>query len=572
MTIERDSLYKSNRIARYSISMLLVTAIAVSLFSLYLVWTLHWAGPFRDLWEFIPEIENQFQGKWQWHYLIEAYGGAHRIFLPKLLFFADWYWLGGQNLLTIAVSITCQLIYLHLILMNAAKEAVYEQWDKRLIAATFILALFSTTQVSNFLYAMDVQWFMSNLLALSALLTLVNNPEKPLRFIAIGILAALCNFTGLMSIVTGTIWLITQNPRKPTHWGIVLISVIVSGIYVTNPQTTQHVVIQSLHQAEDIQTILHVFAGTIAHIIIYSLRYLASPLSREWPWLGALLSLSAILIIVRYWLLCFQNRLSRFQNLCLLIASTIVLSALATAFGRIIYPNSAIAERYQTLVLPLFPALIGLVLPNLKTIKPFSTITLIPVLFAFYLLPAQLPAASAIEILSNRVQLAHTAARSGAVEMPYVGSTLSHPLATNNINMVKLSDPFLRQNRLGYFNPDREVQIGSAWKSEIGDIPACSQNIQASLDDITQSWTIHGNISIKTLFPERFILVKQSVVVGFGLAVRPEGFLLPLRLLTEDKRFFRAFATLDNAPATSQISLVGQHNNQTVCQQAVLLN
>ncbi len=568
-TIERDSLSKSNVIASHTVTALSIVAGIITLFSLYLVGLLRWQGPFKDLWEFIPAIEQQFNGHWSMAYLLEAYGGAHRIFFPKLLFFIDWFLLGGQNNLTIVVAISCQWLYLALLIRTASTDTALSQQDRLLIFAAFMLSLFSTTQVNNFLYAMDVQWFMSNVLSLAAFTVLIKQPQKTACFLILGISAALCNFTGLMSLVAGTCWLCIQKPFKKQSIALILFTLGFSFFYIHNPKTSEHIVLTTLQHSESFFAAITTIAVTLFTMTVYLLRYLASPLSRDWPWVGAILSTSMIMTIFIYWRRSYSQSLSQWQNLCLLVASYIVLSGLATAFGRTIYPNSAIAERYQTLVLPLLPAVIGLVLVDLKSrVRILWLYPLLALLISFFLLPAQFKSAQEMAILSNRVQLAHTAARAGALDIPYVGATLSHPLLMNNINMVKSSDPFLRSRQLGYFHPFPQWVVGTESSTgDTGTLPACSGSIHPVLDSELGVWTFQSMLTHAFSTITDIALLQQRQLIGFGVPIRPEGSLLPLGIIPTDNRVFRAFAVSTRIVPHQPLTVLGFTADRLVCAQ-----
>ena len=578
MNIERDSTRKSNAIAEYSATLFLMMACVVTIFSLYLVWLLQWQGPFRDLWEFIPELEQQLLGHWSLAYLTDAYGGAHRILLPKLVFFADWRWFGGENTLTIFLSIACQIIYLTLISQTLSKETVLSKSGKKVIFAAFLLALFSTTQVNNFLYAMDVQWFMSNLLGLLAFTALISNQPKMVCFLLLGTCAALCNFTGLMSLIAGTVWLSTQRLFNRSYWLLVLMTCVISALYIHNPQTADNFILVSLQQNNSILSFGKTLLITMVNMAIYLLRYLSSPLSREWPWCGSLLSAFILLVIFYYWKRCRSNTLSQWQHLCLLIASYILFSAIATAFGRILYPNSAVAERYQTLILPLLPAMIGLLLPDFRSHKWHHAVMLsLGLVMGIVLLPSQISSAKDMAILSNRVNLAHTAARAGVLDHPYIGATLSHPLLVNNINMVKIVDPFLRSHQLGYFHALQTFRLDQDWHlpttSALTDtLPACANNVQLHFDSEKKVWTVQGHLlTNKTEPASDFIIVHQEKIIGFGLPVRPEGNLLPFSQMPAELQQFRAFVLESRIQHNNPFYIYGLTDGQAVCRQQALV-
>jgi hypothetical protein len=548
-------------------------AFALTIFSLYLVIILHWQGPFRDLWEFVPFIEKQFQGVWPLDYLLDPYGGAHRIFLPKLFFFADFYWLQGRNLLTTSTALICQCIYLLIVLRIIRNQKNMTLPEKSLLTGYFGMALFSTTQVNNFLYAMDVQWYMSNVLGLASMALLLRKPSGGTITLVmlLGVAAALCNFTGLMALPVAAMALSLQKQNEPDNnwmrWLAYVFVAITCWLYMHHSKNAQHVVISALTLSDNWFTSAYIVQDTLRKMFDYTLRYLASPLSRQWPTAGAILSSISLLAVGLYWLQYFRGRtLTSLQRLCLHVATYIVLSAIATAFGRLIYTNSAVTERYQTLVLPYLPAIAGLIWQDCvkSRIRTLAPITL-ALLALWHLAPAQLKSAHEMSVLSNRVNLAHTAARAGVLDMAYVSGTLSYPLIKNNINSVKDNDTFLREYRLGYFQHlqefmlDNTVQIAST-------LPACDGHVHAARDNERQTWLLDGKLTYQDKPMSDMVLVQNKKVVGLGMLLRPENSLLPLTEQSANESAFRAYAQLDKFDPTNSTVIIGVLDKLTICQ------
>jgi len=219
-----------------------------------------------------------------------------------------------------------------------------------------------------------VQWYMSNALGLLSLYFLAFSGQSFWRWspvIIIGIAAALCNFTGLMPIVVAIITLLLHRQRTIKHHAILVVLFAISFLYVHNGKNSSNIVISSLQHSNNIQLSLTIILKTLKDMAIYIPRYLSSPLSREWPITGYGLALTGISATLYYWFLFYRKNhsLSAWQKLCLYISSCIIISAIFTAFGRVIYPNSAIAERYQTLVLPWLPALFGMLWPHWRNFR-----------------------------------------------------------------------------------------------------------------------------------------------------------------------------------------------------------
>lgn len=544
--IERNQPQKSNAALTGFAWLYALLAACLTLFSLYLTCMLHWQGAFRDLWEFVDDIAQQFQGVWSAAYLLDAYGGAHRIFFPKLLFFADYYWLGGRNDLTTTVALLCQAIYATII-WRAARTTSWSYSERAILLSLFVLALFSTTQVSNFLYAMDMQWYMSNALALISLYALAyceDSIQKWLTVIVFGTLAALCNFTGLMPLLIAILTLLILRNKKLIHYFLLLFLSSICFLYIHNDKNSTHVVINALQHSNSMALSLGIILKTLGDIAIYVPRYLSSPLSREWPIAGSTLAIVGMTTMLYYWIYYFRHptQLSALQKLCLYLSTGIVISAIFTAFGRVIYPNSATAERYQTLVLPWLPSMFGLVWSDIRHRKQRALYLAVwSAIFFCYLLPTQPVSAKSMVILSSRVHLAHTAARAGVLEPPYILATLSYPLIKNNINSVKDNDIFLRSHSLGYFQHLPQFSLGN--RLSITNAPPCTGDVSSRLDTKAQAWIFDGQLLIHEQQAATDIVITQnSIIKGLGILIGADDSLLPATRQDVQQTRFRAFA------------------------------
>lgn len=548
----------------------MLATILITTFSIYLTFILQWQGPFRDLWEFVDDIERQFHGEWSWDYLIEAYGGAHRIFLPKLLFFADFYWLGGRNWLTITTALLCQFGYLFLII-RALQQTLLSKAERIVIASAFMLGLFSTTQISNFLYAMDVQWYMSNVFGLASLYWLSQQSSSWRWFgvLLFGMAAALCNFTGLMTLPVAAMVLLFDQQQRHTKWRWFLLLSIITAcfLYIPHEKNSQQFIVSALQRSDSWQTSLYILYSTLQQILPYMLRYLASPLSREWPITGYVLSSAGIAVTIYYWAQCLKGKmpLSNWQKLCLYISTYIIASAFFTAFGRIIYPNSATAERYQTLVLPWLAALFGLLWPNLRKSHHHITLLLLCLfVYGCYFFPTQLVSAKSMVTLSQRVNLAHTAARAGILEPPYILATLSYPLIKNGINSVKDNDTFLRSHELGYFRHLPQFSLNK--KVDVNKtLPSCAGYTSLQLDEVTHSWIIDGQLLANEKPVSDIILLQNNIVIGIGTQVGFDNSLLPPVWQPAETSRFRAFAHADYMQDNESVTALGITGNQVLC-------
>jgi len=427
---------------------------------------------------------------------------------------------------------------------------------------------------------MDVQWHMSNLFGLISLYALARTAitgKYWLLFLFSGTLAALCNFTGLMVFPVAALVLLAD--RSAHSWRLPMLAIIagICFLYVSHEKNSHQFVFSALQQSPDWQVKLYIIFDTLQKMIPYMMRYLASPLSRDWLTAGYCLAAAGTALTAYYWIMLIRDgkQLSNLQRLCLYLSTTIIASAFFTAFGRIIYPNSATAERYQTLVLPWLPALYGMILPDIRD-RLFSLIASVSwiISFSIFLLPSQMSSARDMVILSSRVNQAHTAARAGVLEQPYITVSLSYPLIKNGINSVKDNDKFLRSHSLGYFQHLPQFAVDKNYEID-QNLPACTGYTAKKVDENTDSLSIDGRLLHQGKPVTDIILLQKNNVIGVGTLVGSDESLLPPAWQDADSSRFRAFMRADRIQTNeiqtgeNQIFALGVMNHEPVCQYAL---
>src|SRR5690606_1730938 len=129
-----------------------------------------------------------------------------------------------------------------------------------------------------------------------------------------------------------------------------------------------------------------------------------------------------------------KKKLNTSEIFWLTLACYVFFIAFITAYGRQIYPNSALTDRYQTLVMTYWISLLILLYVDLKNNASFLKLT--PAFLALALLfPHQLNSATEMAWLSSRVNRAHTAATVGITDIQTMAATLSHPLLMDKKNL-----------------------------------------------------------------------------------------------------------------------------------------
>jgi hypothetical protein len=186
------------------------------------------------------------------------------------------------------------------------------------------------------------------------------------------------------------------------------------------------------------------------------------------------------------------------------------------------------------------------------------------VIYGCYLLPAQPVSARDMVMLSQRVNLAHTAARAGVLEPPYITATLSYPLIKNGINSVKDNDTFLRSHALGYFQ--KLPRFALDMKPEIGStLPTCSGYANMQFDEDARSWIIDGQLLADGTAASDIALLQSGSIVGIGTSIGADDSLLPPAWQPAESSRFRAFAQADHLLVSEPLFAVGIIDGQAQC-------
>ena len=128
------------------VGLYLLAGILLALFTIYLCYQIIWAGPFRDLWDFVDIIQRQLSGDWRMQDLLQPYGGVHRILIPKLVFFLDYRFSQGNNLLALTFSVTLHVLGFWVFIKMIMQQPLLQSLDKIVLIGTALFCFFSTRQ------------------------------------------------------------------------------------------------------------------------------------------------------------------------------------------------------------------------------------------------------------------------------------------------------------------------------------------------------------------------------------------------------------------------------------------
>ena len=140
---------------------MLVAAVLLALLTLYAVAISWFPGPFRDMWIALELIRAGDEGAASWQDYFALHGGAHRLVVPRLLYWIDYHVFAGSNVFLVSVAVLVQVSIVILAARLAARDAAFSRLDRLLLLAMTVLLMFNATQLENFLYTFDVQWFIT---------------------------------------------------------------------------------------------------------------------------------------------------------------------------------------------------------------------------------------------------------------------------------------------------------------------------------------------------------------------------------------------------------------------------
>jgi hypothetical protein len=549
-----------DRFITFTSIFLLLAACALALFTVYLCYALEWRGPMRDLWEFVEIIESLFQGNWDWQALLQPYGGIHRIFLPKLMFYLDYRFFHGSNLFSLTLTLLLHIGSAALVISTIFKNHTLKNRELILLTAISLLFFFSTTQIYNLIYNSDNQVVISHAIAILATWCFYKN--KLISAHILVMLACLSHSSSLMLLPAMSLVLFCQGaPRRILIWQIIF-SITLLLVYVSgqDPLNASQI---TLPLWKRILSALYAFAVQLEGILRYIGLYLSSPTSRMLPIPGILISyLSIVYLAFKLFNLYRQKSLSEPSDIFwLTLACYIFFVALVTAYGRQFYPNSALTDRYQTLVMTYWLAILILLYLDLKQ-KQEALGLLSPFAALLLLMPHQLSSATEMAWLSSRVTRAHTAAMIGITDMDTIAATLSHPLLMDNKNLVAKHNDFLRQQRLGYFSYPESIwfhtdQNNRVLNQTIESSAACSATVtQVKLLKPGQ-FRLEGRATVAGRPTTDMLLVdNQQKIIGYARDMRQKGEFRPLTWRNPENTHWVGFINSDEIDFP--VSLLGK--------------
>lgn len=407
--------------------------LAVVCITLYVLSVSHWHGPFRDMWEIYPFLEKVIQHSWGWDDLWESYGYAHRLFIPRLLFVADYQFADASNHLLIGVSLLCQAGIIALFARILFVQYSIPLWQRGCLLLLVIICQLSGTLLFNLMHTFDVQWFLCCFLVTAAFYILtVKTPAQGVIWLAVSgvfiVLACLCNFSAMAA---WPVWMCVVYFRMASlvQRGIFFLAALVfMAIYATGIRSVGLDVIAYGN-----------IPLTITYFLLqFPLLYLANPLSDPdylpfgiW---AIVLVIIPLLLLLRFGWDFFKANKNRLDQSALFLPALMLFGfgvAVMTGLGRGYDPGHVQASRYQNIVMLFWSAAIPFVFLAAQSLSPVARLFLRAsgILFITGLITCQWQSWNENLLLGRNVSRSHLALMMGySDDVPMISATVSRSM------------------------------------------------------------------------------------------------------------------------------------------------
>lgn len=468
---------------------LLVTASA----SLLIIIFGHWDGPWRDMWEAVPWLHTAHNKHFLWQDLWADYGNSHRFYIAKLIWLADWLISGGNNHLIIAISFVCQLV-IFLIFYHQFKHIGLTRRQLFLSACLLIFYLLNPSQIFNFLYTFDVQWFLVTLCTVASCFLLRRNEHQYWRMLMVVMLLIVVggnNFSGLV-VIPLLLLLMIKSRYTPLALCLYVVFIAVFLFFYMRGLPAVSTSVFGIAAGLERVSFWQAASGLFVVFIAFPLTYLASPFSYlvragdSADWFDIWLSCLPMLLVATVIALVTVRLFSRYQTLSMTerfagsVFTFCLAVALVTSFGRAWFFEIAYAERFQNIVL-LFWMSVALLFIHWWRYIGLRVMLVIAFLFHGLSTFEQLNS-SLIHV--NRTANAHAAIYTGIVDkLNVLQATISRYNLYGSDTPYSMAIPVekLKQSSVGMFQQ-------SQWQA-----PTLSEQLNAALCDthfvIDNHWT-----------------------------------------------------------------------------------
>ena len=424
------------------------------------------------------------------------------------------------------------------------------QW---LVVALSLILMLNATQLENFVYTFDVQWFITSAAAVWALAfwniafkAIAGKESLPLMTLAYALTATLismfASFSGLcLWLVLPALAVVYRVSYKIIFiLAVCVIAVVVlylQGPFATGGGWSAPEVVTAGMVCKLLWSLLLLFLQWIA-------LYFGSPLSRYSFVCGIIVSYSSLFFLLWQWLKRFRSGIAdstSFQMIMLSIALWAAIVGVATGVGRMYFVHTAPEDRYQSIVLVYWLGLLGFTLSRALQIEiqqKISTFKYFALLLIIFWTCLVIPIASIkdayVQInFFDRVKDADLAIATGQWDYNEIRETLILGDKTKKINRPELHAAFLRDQHWGIFSSPVFALLGTTIDQTFISADRC----EGAVDTITvvnapyQGYRITGHgqeVQRESLLKLYVAIDETGRIVGLGRLQRQKDSLKPI--------------------------------------------
>lgn len=561
-----------------------VWALLLALFTGYAIWLAFHVGPYRDMWIVMDFIRGWFSGEATVQDIFSLHGGAHRLAIPKLLFLLEYGAFAGTNLFLLLMAFMVQSSVVYLVWCWVRDEPLLDGEARLLLVALSLLLMFNATQLENFLYTFDVQWFITTAAAAWALrcwilactMRSAFDIQKKV-YAAAGCIWALVSLFSSFSGIC--VWLLLPlivwhyQRRLAIMAGVTSLVVAVLLCYTRGPfgGTTEWIGIQG----EVTPLNLLYFVTALAMLWLkWIFLYLGSPLGREYPNLAAVCVLTSFIFLgSQVWRLLRSGPagFSPFQVWCLAIALFAVAVGLVTGWGRMHFVNTADEDRYQSVVAFYWLGVFALAyIQSTNAQKVFRYGALAGFFFWTCLVIPYAGFKDARTQINffNRVNTANLAIATGQWELQAIKSTLILGDQWKHISRPEWHGDFLREKSWGIFATDEAQQLGKILPAVAITGNMCEGRVLSvtPVGGNYQGYRLTGqayDVQSKRLLKKLFMVNEENRVVGLARLQREKDSLLPVTWQSRESAHWVGY-TVD-LPESLVVNIWGERPDGSYC-------
>lgn len=479
--------------------------------------TAHWPGLFTDMWDEMPFLQRLDTGQSTLHDWLNAYAGSHRLLLPRAVFALEHSLFRHGNVFTPLVSLLFHAATVALVYAWVMRHEHASTLQKTLLASTVLAAGLSSLHLHNLLYTFLVQWFQVVFFSLAGFALMVRAAHlQGIRqalaasaALMLVLLAGFCTFAGAIALIA-LAWLALALPLpRRLRFALLTTSLLAVVLHVASLESSSTLAQSNL-------------LPLLPAALLYTFRFLGTPLTLLWEPAGIALGAVLWLYTLAFALRCLWKKPGSGSLPLFALTGLLWLCgcAMAIALGRGSAPITAVAERFHTLHLWLWP----LWVLHLSSLKPLWLQRLLPLLLLLFLcivlVPTHQQALSKTLDLGQRVRMAHIAY---ALDMRdwRTHALLSVPHKAAKQNPALIWRDYLQATENGLF-----AQAEAQWPFNTvpaRDWPDCASAGHSSLVQNPVSET-HSllRLSAEPLPTQAWVIDNDGRVRGYLLPALPE--------------------------------------------------